>query len=125
MTKTSTVDVEQRLCQRTLYPDLRIICNGLAATTETRPPDLSPDGMFVNTPLAFTAGAILQLRFDLVCTGAVVEARGKVRYWIPGVGLGVKFIDLPGACRDAIKKELDWKKSGKLTEEAGTGRSIS
>jgi Tfp pilus assembly protein PilZ len=112
MTQTSPVAVEQRHCERTLYPDLRIICNGLAANTETRPPDLSPDGIFINTPLAFTAGDTLQLRFDLVCTGTVIEAQGKVRYWIPGVGLGIKFIDLPSACRDAIERELDWKKTG-------------
>lgn len=112
MSRMSTVAVEQRHCERTLYPDLRIICNGLATTTDTRPPDLSPEGMFVNTPCAVMPGAVLQVRFDLVCTGAVIEAQGKVRYWIPGVGVGVQFVDLPAPCRAAIEQELDWKKAG-------------
>lgn len=109
MSDTIAPTVEQRQCQRTLYPDLRIICNGLAANTDVRPPDLSPNGMFVTTPLGFTPGTTIQLRFDLVCTGTVVEARGKVRYWIPGVGVGVEFVDLPSPCRIAIQEELDWK----------------
>ena len=116
MAETTAVLVEQRHIQRALYPDLRIICNGLAAATDTRPPDLSPDGMFVNTPLGFSPGTTIQLRFDLICTGAVVEGRGRVRYWVPGVGVGVEFVDLAAPCRAAIERELAWKKlDGALT----------
>ena len=126
MTDTTAVLVEQRHSQRTLYPDLRITCNGLADATGTRPPDLSPDGMFVNTPLGFSPGATIQLRFDLVCTGTVVEGRGKVRYWIPGVGVGVEFVDLAAPCRAAIERELAWKKlDGSLTYPGAKGSSTT
>ena len=119
MADTTAVLVDQRHAERTLYPDLRIICNGLAATTGTRPPDLSPDGMFVNTPLGFSPGTTIQLRFDLICTGAVVEGRGKVRYWVPGVGVGVEFVDLAAPCRAAIERELAWKKLDRALTRPG------
>jgi hypothetical protein len=111
MSKTTDVTVERRLHRRALYPDLRVIYNGLSDHEPSRPPDLSPEGMFIATPFTFLPGANLQLRFDLVCTGTTVEALGKVRYCVPGVGVGVQFLDLPGACRLAIEKELSWKDS--------------
>ena len=118
MTKTPSVTVEQRHSPRTLYPDLRIIYNGLAETAETRPPDLSTEGMFINTPFIFIPGADLQVRFDLVCTGAMVETRARVRYCEPGVGVGVQFLHLPEACRQAIEKELRWKNTGRAAMES-------
>lgn len=117
MTKTRAVTVEQRRSERTLYPDLRVIYNGLADTTETRPPDLSRDGMFINTPFIFVPGADLQVRFDLICTGATVETQARVRYCDPGVGIGVQFLQLPDACRKAIEKELHWKTTGQAAME--------
>jgi PilZ domain len=118
MTKTTEVAVEHRRFQRTPYPDLRVIYNGLADTVETRPPDLSPDGMFINTPFIFVPGADLQVRFDLVCSGTTVETLARVRYCEPGVGVGVQFVHLPEPCRQAIEKELHWKNTGTAAMES-------
>ena len=59
-----------------------------------RPPNLSVRGMFINTGRTFPEGAVLNLRFALVLTGAEVRTRCEVRYCQAGVGIGVEFIGL-------------------------------
>jgi hypothetical protein len=73
----------------------------------TRLPDISTGGMFINTPRSFPAGAVLDLRFRLELTGAEVRTRGEVRYCLPGVGVGVEFIDTPHQAVEAILAEMD------------------
>lgn len=69
-------------------------------------PDLSSTGMFINATRSFAEGTVLNLKFLLAATGVEVRTRCEVRYSIPGVGIGVEFIDLsPEAARD-IEREL-------------------
>lgn len=70
-----------------------------------RPPDISPQGMFVNTQTYFPEGAILNLTFRLGLSGAEVSARGEVRYCLRGVGVGVEFIALSEDARRLIEQE--------------------
>jgi hypothetical protein len=44
-----------------------------------KPPNLSARGMFINTSRSFPEGAVLNLRFGLLLTGAEIQTRGEVR----------------------------------------------
>jgi PilZ domain len=98
---------EQRQAPRVIYRDLKIVYDGMADVVYERSPDLSTSGMFINTSRSYPSGAKLQLRFDLLRTGVIVQALGEVRYCLPGIGIGVLFINLPEYARTAIEKELE------------------
>lgn len=98
---------ERRQWERVLYDDLKMSYDGCTETINVRSPNLTPYGMFVNTPRIFAEGAELRLRFDLRRTGVLVQTAGKVRYCCAGVGVGVQFIRLPAYARAAIEKELE------------------
>ena len=87
--------------------DLSVTYEGTAEEITVRPPDLSVQGMFINTPTYFPVGAVLKLRFRLGRSGYQVTTRAEVRYCLEGVGLGVEFVDLPVAARDAIQEEIE------------------
>lgn len=71
-----------------------------------RTPDLSPNGMFVNTTTHFPEGAIVRLRFRLTRSNIEVQTRGEVRYCLRGIGIGVEFLGLDSKSAQAIAKEL-------------------
>jgi hypothetical protein len=71
-----------------------------------KPPNLSKRGMFINTSRTFPEGAVLNLRFALVLTGAEVRTRCEVRYCQAGVGIGVEFIGLPPEALKVIEREI-------------------
>lgn len=71
-----------------------------------KPPNLSTGGMFINTTRSFPEGAVLNLRFGLLSTGAEVETRCEVRYCRPGVGVGVQFIGLSAQAERLIEQEI-------------------
>ncbi len=71
-----------------------------------KPPNLSTGGMFINTSQSFPEGAVLNLRFELLLTGAQIEARCEVRHCQPKVGVGVQFIGLSKEATRAIEQEL-------------------
>lgn len=71
-----------------------------------RTPDLSTRGMFISTSRVFPEGAVLNLRFRLTITDAVVHTRCEVRYCLAGVGVGVEFIEIGPEGVKSIKREL-------------------
>jgi hypothetical protein len=71
-----------------------------------RAPDLSPRGMFINTSASFPEGAVLKVRFRLARSNHPVQARCEVRYCLPGVGVGVEFIDIAPRDEKAIREEV-------------------
>jgi hypothetical protein len=81
-----------------------------------KPPNLSRRGMFINTARVFPEGAVLNLRFSLLLTGAQIRTRCEVRYCHPGVGVGVEFVGLPSTERKTIEREIAWN------EERARGR---
>lgn len=58
----------------------------------TRICDLSLSGAFIDSTTSFAPGTILKLAFD--AGGATITASAEVRYTIPQIGMGVRFIDL-------------------------------
>ena len=56
--------------------------------------DVSLGGMFMDTKQPVPLGSRLSLRFHLDDGGPVVAASAEVRYVVPKLGMGVKFIEL-------------------------------
>jgi hypothetical protein len=72
----------------------------------SRVPDVSTSGMFINTSRQYAEGAVLNLSFCLALSGLEVHARGEVRYSLPGVGVGVQFVDIPENAIHSIEREI-------------------
>ena len=105
LAKTSTA---QRQNDRypSQYRELFITYEGHSEEIPLRPPDLSVQGMFIQTARRFPDGAVLKIRFRLARSLYEVFARAEVRYCLPGVGIGIEFVEIsPEACR-AIREEL-------------------
>lgn len=91
------------------YPqlsELSIVYEGSSERITIRPPDISLRGMFINTPRRFPEGAVLTVRFRLAYSGHEVEARSEVRYCLPGVGIGVEFLEMSPESQQYIVEEL-------------------
>ncbi len=88
------------------YRDLAVIYEGHSESIPVRVPDISRHGMFVNTARSFPEGAVLSVQFRLMRTGVLIQARGEVRYCLPGVGVGVEFIDISPEAAGAIEAEM-------------------
>jgi hypothetical protein len=68
-------------------------CSGTTTRKlETRINDLSVTGAFVDSIVDFPVGTELRLKFTV--GGTVVDVTAEVRYHMPGVGVGVEFVDL-------------------------------
>lgn len=88
------------------FSDLSLTYEGRTEEISSRPPDISPHGMFINTTRRFPEGAVMKLRFRLSRSGIEVHARGEVRYCLAGVGIGVEFIGLEPEYVRAIEEEI-------------------
>jgi hypothetical protein len=63
--------------------------------------------MFINTMRTFPEGAVLNVKFRLALSGHEVHSRAEVRYCLPGVGVGVEFIDISRESVQAIEREIE------------------
>jgi hypothetical protein len=98
----------QRRDQRlTSFQDLRVTYEGHSEEISTRPPDLSPRGMFINTSRNFPEGSVLNIHFRLVRSKVEINTRCEVRYCLAGVGVGVEFVGISADAVRAIEQELD------------------
>ena len=88
------------------YRELFITYEGYSEEIPLRPPDLSVRGMFIQTTRRFPEGAVLKIRFRLARSLYEVVVRGEVRYCLPGVGIGIEFVEISAEARRAIKEEL-------------------
>ena len=88
------------------FRDLIISYEGSNQEIPVRVPDISVNGMFVNTARYFPEGSVLKLSFRLARSNYAIEARGEVRYCLEGVGVGIQFTDLSHEAKEAIEQEL-------------------
>jgi hypothetical protein len=101
--------IEHLTPQLARYPHLRELSLTYEGQTEgvsLRSTDISSNGMFISTGMRFPEGAVLKLRFRLTRTGVEIATRSEVCYCLGGLGLGVKFLDLPPQSAQAIEKEI-------------------
>ena len=105
--KKKTLPPPRQFDRYSPYRDLSMTYEGRSEEIPLRVPDLSIHGMFINTPRVFVEGSVLKLNFNLTRTGYPVSARGEVRYCVPGIGVGVEFVDIPEEAQEAIAEELE------------------
>jgi PilZ domain len=96
----------------------------------SRVPDVSTTGMFINTSRQYAEGAVLNLSFCLALSGLEVNVRGEVRYSLPGVGVGVQFVDIPENAIHSIEREIQLSRriqrpARKVTLRNLNGRKLS
>jgi hypothetical protein len=95
----------------------------------SRVPDVSTTGMFINTSRQYAEGAVLNLSFCLALSGLEVNVRGEVRYSLPGVGVGVQFVDIPENAIHSIEREIQLSRrtqrpARKATLRKSNGRKL-
>jgi hypothetical protein len=95
----------------------------------SRVPDVSTTGMFINTSRQYAEGAVLNLSFCLALSGSEVNVRGEVRYSLPGVGVGVQFVDIPENAIHSIEREIQLSRrtqrpARKATLRKSNGRKL-
>lgn len=88
------------------FRDLTIQYEGSSRTISPRTPDISTCGMFINTTESFPEGAVVKISFRLGRTQKRIEVRAEVRYCLHGVGIGVEYLNLSDASREAIAAEI-------------------
>jgi hypothetical protein len=86
--------------------ELSVTYEGFSEDIVTRPPDVSTRGMFINTSRKFPEGAVLIVQFRLALTGLEIRSRCEVRYCLPGVGVGVEFVEISPESVRAIEEEV-------------------
>ena len=92
---------EQRVKKRVLI-HRDVIINGILKASAL---DVSETGMFINTQAELLSGAILDLSFKIGDTSITVKT--VVQHSQPGVGIGVKFLNLIPEHYTIIKKFLE------------------
>ena len=86
--------------------EISLTYEGGSEKITVRPPDISTQGMFINTSRIFPEGSILNVQFRLAISGMEVQTRCEVRYCLPGVGVGVEFIGISPQAAHTIEQEV-------------------
>ncbi|HJQ71289.1 MAG TPA: DUF4388 domain-containing protein [Blastocatellia bacterium] len=73
----------------------------------TRVNDISMTGMFIDSMTSFAVGRVLKLKFRV--KDRLIEAMGEVRYSMPQVGMGVRFINLNAEQRAVLESLIEGK----------------
>lgn len=85
-------DKDRRAAKRITHI-CEVECEGAGVTRlNTRVNDLSVTGVFIDSMTCFPVGSILKLRFRV--RNVMIETEGEVRYSMPQVGMGVRFLNL-------------------------------
>ncbi len=95
---------EERYCA--YVRSLSVTYEGSPEDITLRAPDISPKGMFINTPNHLPEGAVLRVTFQLPRSNFEILARCEVRYCLPGVGIGVEFVEISPEAQRAIEDEI-------------------
>ncbi|HVF90885.1 MAG TPA: DUF4388 domain-containing protein [Blastocatellia bacterium] len=100
-------DKERRSAKRITHI-CEVECEGAGISRlSTRINDLSVTGVFIDSMTCFSVGSILKLRFRV--RDAMVETEGEVRYSMPQVGMGVRFVNLKPEYRAILESLIEGK----------------
>ena len=98
--------VQRREARLSHLSELHLSYEGGSGSIPIRPPDISSNGMFVNTSTHFPEGAVVNLRFRLTRSNVEVQTKCEVRYCLPGTGIGVEFVGIGEEAFRAIEEEI-------------------
>lgn len=93
--------IEQREKKRVLIQETVLINNIIKANAL----DISEEGMYINTQAEFVSGAVLELSFKL--KDKDIKLKAHVQHVQPGIGMGVRFINLSPEVYLIIKNFVD------------------
>lgn len=93
--------IEQREKKRVLIQETVLINNIIKANAL----DISEEGMYINTQAEFVSGAVLELSFKL--KDKDIKLKARVQHVQPGIGMGVRFINLSPEVYLIIKNFVD------------------
>lgn len=102
--------------------ELSVTYEGFSEDVITRPPDISTQGMFINTNRNFPEGAVLNVRFRLARSNVEIRSRCEVRYCLAGVGVGVEFIEISAESVRAIEKEIEMSRVGRAIKKRSVAK---
>ncbi len=85
-----------------------ILIEGAEATVTSQAADLSVGGMFIDHPtLPFAQRDLITVRFSLLPQETPVISEAAVNYMQPGIGMGIRFLNIDVADRDRIEGFVD------------------
>lgn len=79
-----------------------IIVDGIQLCTSY---DISEEGMYISTIQTFDKGSIIEL--TIPNKNENLKLKAEVRYCQPGIGMGVKFIDLTDEIKQKIRNFIE------------------
>ncbi len=92
---------EQREKKRVLIQE-SVLVNGIIKANAL---DISEEGMYISTQAEFVSGAILELSFRL--NDNDIKVKVYVQHVQPGIGMGVRFLNLSPETYSVIKSFID------------------
>jgi PilZ domain len=100
------VEIEKRQHKRSRTAlEVRCASFGLDEIFVSR--DVGGGGLFLNAPSPLAVGSEVSLSFSLSPDSLPMECSGRVVYSLPGVGMGIQFIDARGEIEMALNKLLE------------------
>ena len=66
--------------------------------------DVSAGGIFLKAPNPLVSGSTVELTFAISPEGPDIQCQGRVVYSLPGVGMGIQFLDVTGQVEVAINR---------------------
>lgn len=78
----------------------------------TRINDLSTTGVFIDAMSPYPIGSVIKMSFTVL--NVPIEVSGEVRYAMPQMGMGVRFIDLKPEHRNILECLIEGKPTGPL-----------
>ncbi len=98
------VGIERRLDKRDRKA-LDVHCESFGLDEIFISRDVSTGGLFLNTPDPLVPGSQVELSFRVTPEGPEIECSGRVVYSLPGVGMGIQFMDPKGEVELALNKD--------------------
>lgn len=91
---------EKRSSKRVSY-FCEVECEGAGSRFQTRISDLSADGAFIDAVTSYPEGSTLTLKFAI--GSRQITTTAEVRYRMPQIGMGVRFIEMTADDREVIR----------------------
>ena len=97
-----SLGIEHRATSRvSLFQE--IVCDGAQGSIRSQAADVSEGGMFVDhVSILFATDEIVTVRFRLAAGEEPIVAEATVSYLQPGIGMGLRFLDLEAGDRERI-----------------------
>jgi len=99
-------EVERRQYRRVKLVT-KVHCDALERNEILVTRDVSPGGMFINTPFPIPVDSELSLTFRLNPIDRAITCRGKVKFSRMGLGMGIQFLDLGQEAQHELQKFVD------------------